>query len=65
MCSKTCGDGVQVRSRLCSDPKPAVGGATCVGKSSEEKYCRVRDCCKLINELYFTFEKQTSCLENL
>lgn len=46
LCSKTCGDGAQVRSRSCSDPKPASGGSPCSGISSQEKYCRVRDCCK-------------------
>lgn len=46
MCSKTCGDGAQVRSRVCDDPKPAAGGATCVGAATQDKYCRTRDCCK-------------------
>ena len=52
MCSKTCGDGAQVRSRVCNDPKPAAGGATCVGGTSQEKYCRMRDCCKLMSCTY-------------
>ena len=49
LCSKTCGDGVHVRSRICDDPKPAAGGATCTGTSTQEKYCRMRDCCKSMN----------------
>ena len=49
LCSKTCGDGVHVRSRICDDPKPAAGGASCTGTSTQEKYCRLRDCCKLMS----------------
>ncbi|XP_028394319.1 uncharacterized protein LOC114518504 isoform X2 [Dendronephthya gigantea] len=47
MCSKTCGDGAQVRSRVCDDPKPAAGGTTCAGTATQEKYCRMRDCCDI------------------
>ncbi|KAL5268608.1 hypothetical protein ACHWQZ_G002453 [Mnemiopsis leidyi] len=39
-CSKTCGDGTQTRTRTCSNPAPANGGAECVGAASETRACR-------------------------
>ena len=43
-CSKSCGSGVQARSRTCSNPSPAGDGKTCVGEASEEKDCNIKNC---------------------
>ena len=38
-CSKTCGSGVELRVRECTNPSPAHGGAACDGLSEESKEC--------------------------
>ena len=38
-CSKECGDGTQTRTRTCTNPAPANGGADCVGEASENQAC--------------------------
>jgi hypothetical protein len=38
-CSSTCGSGVYIRTRTCSDPYPAFGGETCFGKGIETIPC--------------------------
>ena len=43
-CSNTCGDGVQERSRTCTNPAPALGGSACVGESQESKLCKLKEC---------------------
>ncbi|XP_032364423.1 A disintegrin and metalloproteinase with thrombospondin motifs 2, partial [Etheostoma spectabile] len=43
-CSRTCGGGVQFRSRRCDSPAPANGGRTCFGNSYEFTLCS-RDTC--------------------
>ncbi|ESO90271.1 hypothetical protein LOTGIDRAFT_66885, partial [Lottia gigantea] len=34
-CTKTCGNGTRTRQRLCDNPSPAHGGATCLGNQTE------------------------------
>jgi hypothetical protein len=41
-CSKSCGGGKQIRSRVCKQPKH--GGMTCIGGASEERDCRTQPC---------------------
>lgn len=43
-CSKSCGDGILAKMRLCTNPTPRNGGAQCVGAAVETQVCRVRDC---------------------
>nr|XP_023012817.1 A disintegrin and metalloproteinase with thrombospondin motifs 2-like [Leptinotarsa decemlineata] len=43
-CSRTCGTGVQFRSRECNDPPPSYGGKPCEGKPEEWRICRKTDC---------------------
>ncbi|KAL5251916.1 hypothetical protein ACHWQZ_G014899 [Mnemiopsis leidyi] len=43
-CSAECGPGTQTRSRSCSNPAPANGGAECEGKGSEVKECLLKEC---------------------
>lgn len=44
-CTKTCGGGVQERSRTCTNPPPANGGKGCSGESKETKACGTAKCC--------------------
>ncbi|XP_013414532.1 SCO-spondin [Lingula anatina] len=43
-CSTTCGGGQRTRTRQCSNPAPANGGADCVGSSIEEEMCNSQPC---------------------
>ena len=43
-CSETCGGGTQSRSRTCSNPAPAHGGAECQGVESETQNCNTQAC---------------------
>ncbi|KAL9952088.1 hypothetical protein ACROYT_G039293 [Oculina patagonica] len=43
-CSVTCGDGQQERSRTCTNPPPAYGGAECTGSNKETKPCNNGPC---------------------
>lgn len=44
VCSTTCGDGVQKRQRSCTNPAPKNNGKECVGETSEEKECNLKEC---------------------
>ncbi|XP_040264776.1 hemicentin-1 isoform X1 [Bufo bufo] len=43
-CSVTCGQGVEKRIRLCSNPAPANGGLYCQGEESETRICQNKIC---------------------
>ena len=43
-CSKSCGEGRVMRTRLCNSPYPVYGGKSCVGDSKESKSCIIKDC---------------------
>ena len=43
-CSLTCGGGVMKRSRGCTHPAPAHGGANCVGDLAETQDCNTNNC---------------------
>jgi hypothetical protein len=43
-CSATCGGGTQTRTRTCTNPSPANGGADCTGGSSETRSCNTESC---------------------
>ena len=43
-CSAACGGGFQTRTRTCSNPAPAYGGADCNGQSKQEQACNVQAC---------------------
>ncbi|XP_078598592.1 cartilage intermediate layer protein 2-like isoform X2 [Branchiostoma floridae x Branchiostoma japonicum] len=38
-CSVTCGTGMEIRYRTCTNPAPANGGADCVGLALETRTC--------------------------
>ena len=47
-CSQTCGSGIQIRRRTCTNPPPSVGGKFCSdwgGKSSESIECNLKPVC--------------------
>ncbi|XP_043671720.1 A disintegrin and metalloproteinase with thrombospondin motifs 9-like [Vespula pensylvanica] len=43
-CSRTCGVGVQCRSRSCNNPRPAYGGKYCMGPSEDCRICESAKC---------------------
>ncbi|XP_020632434.1 coadhesin-like isoform X5 [Orbicella faveolata] len=44
ICTRTCGGGVQGRSRTCTNPPPAFGGAQCTGAREETRSCNEEPC---------------------
>ena len=44
ICSKSCGTGVQQRTRQCSNPAPQYGGDNCIGSGLEETACQMPPC---------------------
>ena len=43
-CSAECGGGTQTRSRTCTNPAPANGGAECSGDAEKTRDCNLEDC---------------------
>ena len=43
-CSSVCGGGIENRTRTCTNPVPAHGGAYCEGNSSEAQTCNSLAC---------------------
>lgn len=60
-CSKTCGNGIQTRTRNCSNPKPKYGGRDCsnLGLEFEVKECNTRPC--PVNGGYSTWTRFSQC----
>ena len=56
-CSAECGDGTQTRTRTCTNPAPANGGADCVGEASESKDCKLKECAGLPEKSKSTIER--------
>ena len=53
-CSNDCGGGTQTRTRTCTNPAPAHGGADCVGDTSESRDCTSTNGCPGNLKLFFT-----------
>lgn len=51
-CSASCGDGTQVRSRLCNNPIPQNGGANCTGNATNTQSCNNGDCLPLGKNIF-------------
>ena len=43
-CSADCEGGTQTRTRTCTNPAPANGGADCVGDATETQDCNTNPC---------------------
>lgn len=43
-CSRSCGGGIQRRTRTCSNPTPRNTGRYCVGSSSQTQGCNISPC---------------------
>ncbi|XP_068104559.1 hemicentin-2 [Hyperolius riggenbachi] len=43
-CTRTCGQGVQERIRLCNNPPPANGGRPCMGRDVDVRACNLPPC---------------------
>lgn len=43
-CSATCGGGTQKRTRTCTNPTPANGGALCGGDAENSQTCEEDAC---------------------
>ena len=43
-CDVSCGGGKQTRSRTCTNPTPAHGGAQCLGDETESQTCNINQC---------------------
>ena len=43
-CSVSCGYGIQLRTRTCTNPEPLNGGSDCVGEREDRKQCQPVDC---------------------
>ena len=48
VCSVTCGRGVRISYRTCSNPVPANGGSPCRGPKHRTEICRISTRCRLI-----------------
>ena len=44
-CSTTCGTGVQISTRTCTNPSPEHNGRDCEGEASSVKSCDNKDAC--------------------
>jgi len=51
-CTNPCNGGVQGRTKTCSNPAPANGGADCVGDDSETQDCNPDPCPAVAGEPY-------------
>lgn len=54
-CSKSCGGGKQTRSRTCTNPPPAAGGAECskLGSSTQSRECNNQNCPSEFSVIFF------------
>ncbi|CAH3032611.1 unnamed protein product, partial [Porites lobata] len=43
-CDKTCGGGMQVRKRTCTNPPPSGDGKKCGGPSTKTESCNTQEC---------------------
>lgn len=43
-CSKSCGGGMQSRTRTCTNPAPSNDGKVCEGSTEDTKACETVKC---------------------
>ncbi|XP_065934945.1 uncharacterized protein [Magallana gigas] len=44
LCSSTCGGGIQIRNRSCTNPVPQNGGKECEGETADSLDCNAHEC---------------------
>ena len=59
-CSASCGDGTQIRSRLCNNPAPQNGGANCTGNDIDTQICNQGNCPPIGNKS-IQFKRYKNC----
>ncbi|XP_066934153.1 uncharacterized protein [Clytia hemisphaerica] len=65
-CSKTCGNGLKSRYRLCNDPIPQGSTArNCTGAYNEVKHCRLATCEGAVNGNWGSWNQWSSCSQNV
>ncbi|XP_048587507.1 hemicentin-1 isoform X2 [Nematostella vectensis] len=47
VCSRSCGGGVQYRTRTCTSPPPSDGGRECLGDETVSSVCQTQKCVDL------------------
>ncbi|XP_067053119.1 uncharacterized protein [Acropora muricata] len=62
-CSKSCGTGVQSRSRSCTNPPPANGGLNCSGDYNKAQSCKIISCPGAINGGWSAYSQWGVCSE--
>ena len=45
VCSGTCGEGIKIQTRSCSEPPSSCGGKYCEGPDLQFVQCNVSACC--------------------
>ena len=64
-CSKSCGNGVQIRYRYCANPYAQNGGKPCNGDLEDTKACKVKECkCDKASKFTFTERKNYRTMNN-
>ena len=43
-CTVSCGSGVKLRSRTCSNPAPKYGGKKCPEEENDKSKCTMKPC---------------------
>ena len=49
----TCGQGIEIRTRACTNPPPQFGGNDCVGDRIESRNCNIDRCPGKFLHLFF------------
>lgn len=52
-CSVTCGNGLQKRTRTCTNPQPAYGGKACPGNDTDHIPCHPRYCSGVYGDFFY------------
>ncbi|XP_048580608.1 uncharacterized protein LOC5507741 isoform X2 [Nematostella vectensis] len=62
-CTKTCGTGMQKRSRDCTNPRPIHGGQNCTGDYVQTKSCKLKVCPGAVNGGWGAWSSWSTCTE--
>ena len=60
-CSADCGGGILTRTRTCTNPAPANGGAECVGDATETQECNTHKCPVAVDGGWSDFGPWSEC----